>query len=487
MNRPARLSNPEALWKIEDAVNETPFLGIGIGASLNDFLLQLTLNARVSPLLELSRTVRMALPSPQRRTPTPAPDSRRRLLFTWMRDTPRMTELVLPVIAELGGPSCAVIGSHASMRSRLPPGCDFYFENDLGPERWARWAAEFARGAPRWLRTLRRTLAEGSLPAGISPLLLTALVQQSRQVTTFLGALQIIGPRAVICEFDRGAFAAPLVLAAGALGIPTITMVHGAVSRRGLTPLIADVALCWGDDQVEAFVREGTSPERLVVTGCHRTGLSESGDAGTVRRRLGLPPSGDVVVLATSNGPLSAERLRLARVFCEAMAGRPDVTAVLRVHPMERPEDYAPVVGEHRFLRVIGDADASVTETLSMASLLVCGDSTIAVDAVVHGVPVALLESDSRLLDGSRLAMGGDGPVAHDAAELAAVLDRFLGNDDFRNDLVGMARRQAVRVCAAVGPEAARNVAAEIETRAASGYGGPVPDIDGRPAGRLPA
>lgn len=481
-----RLSEPEPLWKIESTVDETPFLGIGIGPTLNDFLLQLATSTNVNPLLEMSRAVRMALPSRQRRTPDVPPEARQRLLFTWMRETPRMTDLVLPVVRELGGPSCAVVGSQASMRSRLPPGCTFYLENDLGPQNWVRWAAELRHTAPRWLGALHRLLVEESLPPGIAPLLVTALVQQSRQVTTFLGALQVIEPRAVISEFDRGAFASPLVLAAGALGIPTITMVHGAVSLRGLTPLVADIALCWGEDQVEAFVRAGTPPGRLVVTGCHRTGLTASPDADEVRRRLGIPAGRDVVVLATTNGPPPAERLRFARVFCEAMAGRPGVAAVVRVHPVERPDDYSAVVREHPFVRLVDDSRATTEETLAMASLLVCGESTIGVDAVLQGCPVALLELDGTLLDGSRLAMGGGGPVVHDVAGLRSVLDRYFGGGDLREEMVRMARHHAPRICAAVGRDAARNVATEIE-KAASGYGGSVSDIDGRPTGRTPA
>ena len=481
------LPDPDRLWSIEDAVDEVPFLGISMGASLNDFLLHLALDAHVNPLLEMVRTVRMGLPSPQRKTPQVSPEGRGRILFTWMRDTPRMSDLVLPVIRELGPRSCAVLGSQLSMRSRLPEGCDFYLENDLGPQRWARWAAEFTRVGPRWLAALRRVLAEQSLPLSIAPLLLTALVQQSRQLTTFLGALEVIRPRAVVADFDRGSFASPLVLAARALGIPTVTMVHGAVSLRGYTPLIADVALCWGEDQVEVFVRAGAPPDRLVITGCHRSALCESPDSEAVRRRLGLAPDRDVVVLATVSGPPLAERLRYARVFCEAMAGHPDVAAVLRVHPVERVEDYAALVRDHPFLRVIDDRAASTTETLAVASLLVCGESTIAADAVLLGCPVVLLELDGTLLDGSRLAMGGEGPVVHDVGALASIVDRFFGTRDFRDHLVDMARRHAPRVCAALGPEAAGNAAAEIERRAASGYGGEVSDIGGRRAGRVRA
>jgi len=456
----------QRIWKIEDAVDEVPFLGIGLGPTLNDFLFFLELDSRVKPILELSRTIRMALPSPQRRRPEVLPDGRGRLLFTWVRDTPRMNDLLLPVLDELGAESCAVLGRHASMPSMLPAGCDFYLENDLGPESWLRWAEEFGRVAPRWARAVRRVLTEESLPAGIAPLLVTALVQQSRQVTTFLGALEIIRPRAVIADFDRGAFAAPLVLAAKALGIPTITMVHGAVSRRGFTPLIADVALCWGNDQVEIFTKAGASPERLVVTGYLRAGLTERADAGDVRRRLGLAPQADVVVLATTNALPPAERLRFARVFCEALAGHPEVAAVIRLHPRDQPQIYAELARRNRCLRVVDDSHASANEALAAASLLVCGDSTIAIDAVLQGCPVALLELDGELLDGSLLAMGGDGPVVHTAVELAAIIDRFFGDGDLREQMVGMARRHAPQICAAVGSEAAGNVAAEIERRA---------------------
>ena len=62
-----------------------------------------------------------------------------------------------------------------------------------------------------------------------------------------------------------------LILAARHRGIPTATMIHGVIySSYGYTPLLSDMALCWGRDQVQQMIEQGVEPERLVITGCQR-------------------------------------------------------------------------------------------------------------------------------------------------------------------------------------------------------------------------
>ena len=95
-------------------------------------------------------------------------------------------------------------------------------------------------------------------------------------------------PDAVLVEYDRGAFAAPIVAAARSLGIPTATMVHGSVHPHGYTPLLADVAFCWGEAQARQLEQAGASPDRLIVTGCQRVGLHAwdvGGGEGRARSR----------------------------------------------------------------------------------------------------------------------------------------------------------------------------------------------------------
>lgn len=454
--------NEDALWAIERRIDEVPFRGVPMGATLNDVLIGLAASGgNVHDAWREALTLACStLPKWGRQCSAVPVRDTGRFAFTWVDDTPRLTDMVLPVIRALGDDACVVIGRQPSMRSPLPPTCGFYLEPMLGEASWMAGYPELSIVAPRWWN---------SLPAVLSPsvktFLLRALVQNSRRMVRVVEGLRRLSPRVLVVEFDRGAFASCLVLAAKSLGIPTLTMVHGAVSTRGLTPLLADVALCWGEEQVEAFVGLGTDSDRLVVTGCQRASNSVA-DTATIRRRIGIADQRNVALLATTHAPSPASRLEFARMFCEAVQRREDVVGLVRVHPRERADDYSQLATEFGRIQFFDNSAMSTEEALALASIVVCGDTSFPLDAAIHGCPVVLLELPGASLRGSRLAMGGCGPVVGDVAKLTDVLDRYFDDEYFRAELRRLSKRHGARVCAATGDDAAYNVAREVRRRA---------------------
>src|SRR5690606_19587649 len=235
-----------------------------------------------------------------------------------------------------------------------------------------QWWRQVRRAAPTWMRSLRRLVADGSLARRDLPAVLHLLLVQTQRAVRYADALAANPPAAVLVEYDRGAFAAPLVAAARSLGIPTATMVHGALSPVGYTPPLAELVTCWGEAQVDLLERLGVERDQMVVTGCPRRRRVPVCPAA-VRRRLGLDerPS---VVLATNNLLPPDGRLQLAEVFLAAIEPLADRVQVgLRTHPREHPSDYDAVLAGRRFVRPLDPDRVTLDEVLAVTDLVVCG------------------------------------------------------------------------------------------------------------------
>jgi hypothetical protein len=263
-------------------------------------------------------------------------------------------------------------------------------------------------------------------------------------------------------EYDRGFFAAPLVLAARAHGVPTFTMVHGTIAPHGYTPLLADMALCWGSAQVEQFTELGVPPDRLVITGCSRVGLQPV-DRAAARSRLGFDER-PAFVLATNNQPPPVERLSLAAGFATAIARQGnEVQGHLRVHPREHISDYRAAGDRLRDISISDGDVATADEVAASADLVVCGATAFADEAVMVGTPVILYDPTGRT-DTLQLGLGAEGPTARDTDELTRLLTRWRLDPQWRSELHDRTARRSEQLCAAQGNEAADRVAEVVRS-----------------------
>ena len=77
----------------------------------------------------------------------------------------------------------------------------------------------------------------------------------------------LAGFKLVIVDFDRTFPIAPLILAAKARNIKTITLVHGSLSSYGYTPILADEIWCWGRFQKEQLLDLNVCNSAIKIVG----------------------------------------------------------------------------------------------------------------------------------------------------------------------------------------------------------------------------
>jgi hypothetical protein len=453
----------DAVWAVERALAAPPYGPIRVGAFVNDLLIALQNEARPHAGRDVARVLR-DLTRTEEHTDRPA-DLAGQILMTWIDGSPRFADLVLPVVEELGA-RATVLVARPELPDRVPAPSVTVDESQVAGVARRIWWAQFRRAAPSWATSMRQLVRRGHLPAAAVPGLVHLLVVQTQRFERYRRHFQMDRPDAVLVEYDRGTFAAPIVAAAGSLGIPTATMVHGSVHPHGYTPLLADVALCWGTAQAAQMEAAGAPAERLAIAGCQRLGL-EQWSKGKARADLGLDDR-PVIVLATNNLLAPAERLRLARLAFEATATLGDTVQLgLRIHPRETLDDYRELLDSRADLHLLGGDRATGDQVLAACDLVLCGVTAFADEAMIAGVPTMIIDLSGH--DDITVGLGADGPLATSRAELAILLDRWARDDTERAALEQRAIRRGRELCAAVGRPAARLVADEVRALADRG------------------
>ncbi len=461
----------DALFELENALYEPRFLGVPIGATLTDFLAS-SFRGGTLPMSQAA-VLRACLGwwrfcwRGPRNNKAHAQLNRGRLLLTWLIDTPRYNDLVLPVIVELEPRQINVIGGAESMRQKLGQEIGFCNWNQMAGVDLRSWRSEYAKCRTAWHRTIRRWLRLHGLPLRIFPHLTYALAVRSFYVSGFFRFLDRVQPSAVLVDSEHNTPWSSLVLAARQRRIPTLQMMHGVIyPPYGYTPLLSDVALCWGEQQREQMIQLGTAPSRLLVTGCQRLTRTIRSDGQTVRKRLGLPATGPIVMLAT--GPMPREEWRkFVFTFGEAFQDHPELTTVVRLHAAEQSTSLNEECARYPHLRLLANQDWTVEEAMAVADVVVIQNSGLGNDALVFGRLVVVLDVlATPLSNGQTLVDRAGSPVSRTSAELRQAVDRIFADRAYRQELHRRAEDYVSWFCAAFGSHAASKVAAEVCRRA---------------------
>jgi hypothetical protein len=270
-------------------------------------------------------------------------------------------------------------------------------------------------------------------------------------------------PSVVVTEHDRNPFGACLVLTARTRGVPTVTMMHGVgTSSYEFTPLLADLALCWGEQQRLQMMSFGVPDDRLVITGCQRLTRTLTSEPSTARSKVGLPPERPVVLLASANINRESPHF-VAQAFCEAFSGQHELSAVVRLHPSENLAFYSQELRRFPDIRFLANDAWTVDEALAASDVIVCRDSGLGNDALVKKRPVVVLDNlPEELGNGRCLAEHARAPVVHDAGQLRSVVEKILSDVRYRMELAEAAERYVPFFCSAFGADAAHNAAEVI-------------------------
>jgi len=289
-------------------------------------------------------------------------------------------------------------------------------------------------------------------------------------------ALTALQPDVAITYAEAGGWGRALVLEARRLGIPTVGLQHGFIYRHWLNYRHeADEMQSLGDDAgfprptrtllFDRHARQtletaGRFPaESLAITGSPRLDelvarLETAGDRDTIRRDLGVPPAGHLLVLAAKASEIGPH---LEALF--AAVHRPGLRLVVKPHPAESRDVYVTRLAPDAPVEVL-DAQADLGRLLAAADGLITMNSTVAIDALVLGVPALVVGLPSNLSPfvdaGVMLGATGAGvPAAlerllYDRQARDALLERgraFVDRHEMRAD-GGAARRAADLVLA---------------------------------------
>lgn len=384
---------------------------------------------------------------------------------------PRSRNLWEPVARQLGRERTVLVLAHRHLRASLSPDYPAIAMDEM-PIDWPACRAWLRPRLPRWEAALADVRREFDLAPGAEVEIGNTLIVQAMRIAEVLALGRALAPRSFLTLWDHGPFGAPLCASLRALGVPTHTVVHGAVGRQSMmdfTPLNADRVLVWGEVQRRLFVDAGVAPSRIVVVGCQRLRMAHEtelhgGERAALLRRFGLQASGPVVVVGFT--VLDANRrLAWACAVREMHDALPEAVLLCRLHPSEKPASYAHLLVQGPRLAVIGGDALALEATLALADAVVVDSSTLGFDAVVHRRVVAVFDPyPTPKAQGvmPEVVAAGAALYARSPAELAQALRSVWGDAAAGAALRVRGDMFVRKYVAAFGDEAAQRVAREL-------------------------
>jgi hypothetical protein len=292
------------------------------------------------------------------------------------------------------------------------------------------------------------------------------------------GALDRLSPRAVTTYAEAGGWGRALVLEARRRGIPSIGIQHGFIYRHWLNYLHeADELLARGEDRgapipdrtlvfdryaARHLETAGRYPaDAIAVTGSAR--LDElaarvgawTGEARLeARHDLGVADGERLVVLAAKATEIAGQLPTVVAAVHEVEGAR----LVIKPHPAETADAYAEATADATRVS-IAPRDADLARLLAAADALVTMNSTVAIDALVLGVPALVVGLPNNL---SPFVDAGVMLGAGEAAEVAPRLRTILYDAEVRHTLSTRGRDFTVAHEMRSDGRAAARAAAEI-------------------------
>ncbi|MGE3842103.1 MAG: hypothetical protein AB7I50_10985 [Vicinamibacterales bacterium] len=288
-------------------------------------------------------------------------------------------------------------------------------------------------------------------------------------------ALDALQPSCVVTYAEAGGWGRAILIEARRRGMRTAGLQHGFIYRHWLnylhepdemqpSPAAPSDAgfpkptrtLLYDRYAEEHLLTAGHfSPADLEVTGNPRLAdLVASAEAlddderASVRASIGAAPEDHVVVVA-------AKYTQIRRVFrrlCEAVATRRTIRLVVKCHPAETPDPYERDAAGLSGI-VVAPASASLARLLAVASGLVTVNSTVALDALVLGVPTLVIDLPNNL---SPFVDAGVMVGAHSPDDIDSGVARLVEPGPAREAILGRRSGFLTRF----GMEADRNAAA---------------------------
>lgn len=302
-------------------------------------------------------------------------------------------------------------------------------------------------------------------------------------------ALDRLRPSAVLTYAEAGGWGRAIVLEARRRGIPSVGVQHGFIYRHWMNYLHAEDE--FAPSPANASDHGFPAPTRtLLFDEFARRHLAAAGHFPSDRVRvIGSPGREALVARAAALGEGSGEKTRtsigagpgervllvvtkhaqMRRAFpalVRAVSALPGTRLVVKCHPAETAEPYLRDAAGATAVTV-APASADLAALLSVASLVVTVNSTVAIDAMALGVPALVVDLPNNL---SPFVEAGVMAGATRLEELPRVLDELLQGEGLEAMRAGQHHFLA-EFGGPAEPGAASRAAAEVLALAS---GGPV-------------
>ncbi|MGB2716959.1 MAG: hypothetical protein WBC51_22445 [Vicinamibacterales bacterium] len=296
-------------------------------------------------------------------------------------------------------------------------------------------------------------------------------------------ALDVIQPRVAITYAEAGGWGRALALEARRRNVPLVGLQHGFIYRHWLNyrhepdEMVASVSqpsdrgfpipaltLVFDEFAARHLVEAGRFPESTIaVTGSPRLDAVAAESANlpadalaNARREAGATESDALVLVASKYSQI---RGQLAALL-DALRGCEGVRAVIKTHPAETPEPYLAAAAATANVRVL-PASSPLAPLLRAARLVVTVNSTIAIDAMVLGIPALAVGLPNNL---SPFVEAGAMAGSRSREEIEQALRRVLYDEGFRQQLKTAASALTIRYgIVADGRSAERSASAILE------------------------
>ncbi|MBL0225448.1 MAG: hypothetical protein IPQ16_07685 [Geobacteraceae bacterium] len=257
----------EILLEIEEALQYPTFAGISVGSTINNDILitQFYTSNRVWNRKTITTDFLRYYYHRFRTPKTIYRDFSQyegRIVFTWLALRNDIKRFVMPLLNTIGAEKTLVFGPDISMVTQLPTGAEFGLWHEFPAIDMNMWRKEFDGCSIKWRFKLKDVFKRHEIPSFVLSFIMDNLQLQTQRILSSKLFIDQVRPKAIVTEYDRHVYASCLILAAKEKNIPTLTMIHGALEpypAYGFSPLLADIACCWGERHKTIMMEYGIS------------------------------------------------------------------------------------------------------------------------------------------------------------------------------------------------------------------------------------
>ena len=455
---------------IEEYLREPGFLGVSLSDTFQDLRVKfLARDIKFPGIVEYTKTrLRPYCGMNKNIDPVPTQSFKfsletNRILFAAISIREYSRQVIPQIISSIGDDQCHVITHLKGLDTALPNTVGVLSWRDIPGPDLKIWRKEFQQVYPQWNERLRELKRKFKLTSYALSMIRFALISASQRIIRYGVFLDRLKPRAILVDYDRNSRVACLVLAARKRGIPSMTLVHGAVyGPYNFTPIIADIVLTWGEHQRDQFIAHKIPPEKIEIVGFQRIADDTPVDPMVIRSRFDISDDSLVVMFASNPIELNA-RIQNVVLFCQAATAISDVAGIVRLHPSESLESYDAISKQFPQIFFTDNKDLSAAEALTLAEVVVAHSSGFGGEALAKGRYAIVLDAvDVPIGPGEDLIKWGNAPCAKNAMELESILLGIKNDSEFRRKLKSGGENYYRRMFAAVGNGACRNIAASV-------------------------